>query len=110
MGMKGPQFALIRRLMIQHLTGNSGWRFGAPPKKMPEQTDAPEPDGPAGEDVPAADEAAPTNEPTEVPDDEDGRSPAADPGTVTEEAATPEPEVIVDAEGGEAQHEQLSEQ
>lgn len=33
MGMKGAQFALARKLMMKHLSGNSGWRYGAPPKK-----------------------------------------------------------------------------
>lgn len=32
LGMKGAAFALARKLMMKHLTGNSGWRYGAPPK------------------------------------------------------------------------------
>lgn len=32
LGMKGTEFALARKLMMKHLTGNSGWRYGAPPK------------------------------------------------------------------------------
>lgn len=32
LGMKGAEFALARKLMMRHLTGNSGWRYGAPPK------------------------------------------------------------------------------
>ena len=32
LGMKGAAFALSRKLMMKHLTGNSGWRYGAPPK------------------------------------------------------------------------------
>ena len=32
LGMKGDEFALARKLMMKHLTGNSGWRYGAPPK------------------------------------------------------------------------------
>lgn len=36
LGMKGAQFALARKLMMKNLTGNSGWRFGAPPKKAEE--------------------------------------------------------------------------
>ena len=36
MGMKGDKFALARKLMMKHLTGNSGWRYGAPPKKNTE--------------------------------------------------------------------------
>ena len=27
LGMKGPQFALARKLMLKHLDGNSGWRY-----------------------------------------------------------------------------------
>lgn len=33
LGMKGAQYALARKLMMNHLTGNSGWRYGTPPKK-----------------------------------------------------------------------------
>ena len=36
LGMKGAKFALARKLMMKHLTGNSGWRYGAPPKKEAE--------------------------------------------------------------------------
>ena len=43
LGMKGSQFALIRKLMMKHLSGNSGWRYGAPPKKESEETDTEEP-------------------------------------------------------------------
>ena len=32
LGMKGTEFALARKLMMKHLTGNSGWRYAAPPK------------------------------------------------------------------------------
>lgn len=28
LNMKGPEFALARKLMMQHLTGDSGWRYG----------------------------------------------------------------------------------
>ena len=28
LGMKGPQFALARKLMMKNLEGNSGWRYG----------------------------------------------------------------------------------
>lgn len=28
LGMKGPQFALARKLMMRNLEGNSGWRYG----------------------------------------------------------------------------------
>lgn len=41
LGMKGAQFALARKLMIKNLTGNSGWRFGAPPKKAEETSVTP---------------------------------------------------------------------
>ena len=33
LGMKGGEFALARKLMMKNLSGNSGWRYGAPPKK-----------------------------------------------------------------------------
>lgn len=33
LGMKGAQYALARKLMLNHLSGNSGWRYGTPPKK-----------------------------------------------------------------------------
>ena len=36
LGMKGTQFALARKLMMKNLTGNSGWRYGAPPKNAEE--------------------------------------------------------------------------
>lgn len=50
LGMKGAQYALARKLMLNHLTGNSGWRYGAPPKK---------------EAVPTASEPAPAFSPEE---------------------------------------------
>ena len=33
LNMKGPQFALARKLMMKHLTGNSGWRYELPANK-----------------------------------------------------------------------------
>lgn len=30
MGMKGDKYALARKLMMKHLTGNSSWRYGTP--------------------------------------------------------------------------------
>lgn len=36
LGMKGAEYALARKLMMQRLSGNSGWRYGAPPKKRTE--------------------------------------------------------------------------
>lgn len=39
LGMKGTDFALARKLMMRHLTGNSGWRYGAPPKGKAETTE-----------------------------------------------------------------------
>ena len=39
LGMKGAAFALARKLMMKHLTGNSGWRYGAPPKGKAETTE-----------------------------------------------------------------------
>ena len=96
MGMKGDKFALARKLMMKHLTGNSGWRYGAPPKKEDAPADAPaempdialeaepesqpvlEAESPA-ESTDAPDMAAPTedipdeeNAPEEMPDAEDG--------------------------------------
>ena len=50
LGMKGAQYAPARKLMLNHLTGNSGWRYGAPPKK---------------EAVPTASEPAPASSPEE---------------------------------------------
>lgn len=66
MGMKGAQFALARKLMMQDLTGNSGWRFGAPPKKQPEQ------EKPASEEVASADEQ--TAPATQIPDTSDDKT------------------------------------
>ena len=39
LGMKGAEFALARKLMMKYLTGNSGWRYGAPPKGKAETTE-----------------------------------------------------------------------
>lgn len=54
-GMKGAGFALPRKLMMKNLTGNSGWRYGAPPRKAKEvpvapaeRLEAPSPDAPFG--------------------------------------------------------------
>ena len=49
LGMKGAQFALARKLMMKKLTGNSGWRYGTPPKKTRGTPVAPadEPETPA---------------------------------------------------------------
>lgn len=41
LGMKGTQFALARKLMMKNLTGNSGWRYGAPPKNAEEDPAVP---------------------------------------------------------------------
>lgn len=58
MGMKGAQFALARKLMMKYLSGNSGWRYGTPPKKEPVQ-----------EPVPAdAEQDASAENPADVPD------------------------------------------
>ena len=84
MGMKGPQYALIRKLMMGHLTGNSGWRFGTPPKKGLEITE----------------------NTTEAPADaaEEAADPEDEPLTAdTAEAGTPEPETTeADASAAEA--------
>lgn len=61
LGMKGAQYALARKLMLNHLTGNSGWRYGAPPKK---------------EAAPTASEPAPVSSPEE-PDGATGAEDAA---------------------------------
>lgn len=34
LGMKGPQFALARKLMMKNLEGNSGWRYGDASSKL----------------------------------------------------------------------------
>ena len=35
LGMKGAEYALARKLMMQRLSGNSGWRYGAPAETVP---------------------------------------------------------------------------
>lgn len=35
LGMKGAEFALARKLMMKNLSGNSGWRYGAPTETIP---------------------------------------------------------------------------
>jgi len=35
LNMKGAQFALARKLMMKHLSGNSGWRYGTPAETIP---------------------------------------------------------------------------
>lgn len=35
LGMKGAEFALARKLMMRNLSGNSGWRYGAPTETIP---------------------------------------------------------------------------
>lgn len=74
MGMKGAQFALARKLMMQDLTGNSGWRFGAPPKKQPEQEESA-----SEEDISTDEQTVPS---TETPDNSgDEADPAPVEGT-----------------------------
>ena len=34
LGLKGPQYKQTRKILLQHLTGNSAWRYGAPPERM----------------------------------------------------------------------------
>lgn len=58
LGMKGAEFALARKLMMKHLTGNSGWRYGAPPKKEPD-TPA-EDENQAAAEIPLPEEAPDT--------------------------------------------------
>ena len=31
--LKGPQYKQTRKILLQHLTGNSAWRYGAPPER-----------------------------------------------------------------------------
>ena len=35
LGMKGAEYALARKLMMRRLSGNSGWRYGAPAETVP---------------------------------------------------------------------------
>ena len=85
MGMKGAQFALARKLMMQDLTGNSGWRFGAPPKKQPK------PEEPASEEgASATQQTAPD---TETPDNSGDE---ADPAPVEETAETSDEKAAAD--------------
>lgn len=37
LGMKGDEYGVARKLLLKHLSGNSGWRYGAPPKKVEEE-------------------------------------------------------------------------
>ena len=36
LGLKGPQYKLTRKILLRNLTGNSSWRYGAPPKNTEE--------------------------------------------------------------------------
>ena len=80
--MKGAEFALARKLMMQHLTGNSGWRNGTPAKIAEKQAASKEPDIPitatvstgavavqkpdaSDEEVTASDKIIPSEEPVE---------------------------------------------
>lgn len=93
MGMKGAQFALARKLMMQDLSGNSGWRFGAPPKKQPK------PEEPASEE--AASVTQQTAPDTKTPDNSGNE---ADPTPVEETADAPDEETttVPDEEPAEA--------
>ena len=56
LGLIGPEFGKIRKLMMANLSGDSSWRFGKPEKGTPieaEQEAVPAPD--AAEDAPAGD-------------------------------------------------------
>ena len=93
MGMKGAQFALARKLMMQDLSGNSGWRFGAPPKKQPEQKE------PASEEaIPTVEQAIPD---TDMPDNSGGKSDPA-PVEETADASDEETATVPDEEPAEA--------
>lgn len=90
LGMKGAQFALARKLMMKNLTGNSGWRFGAPPKKAEETlvTPAKMPEvqiSGTPSDVETAEEA-------ETPVPEEAPNATAD-GTATSGESTPDEKV-----------------
>ena len=84
MGMKGDKYALARKLMMKHLTGNSGWRYGAPPRKEEAPTDTPA-------EMP---DVAPEAEPEAQPDLE---AESAAEGAETPDVAAPEEEVPEDA-------------
>lgn len=82
MGMKGAQFALARKLMMQDLTGNSGWRFGAPPKKQPK------PEEPASEEAASADEqTAPAAQIPDTSDDKTVPAPVKEAAEISDENA-----------------------
>jgi hypothetical protein len=62
LGMVGDDFKLARKFLLQNLTGNAAWRYGAPEKKAASEaaggTDAGE-EAPAAITAPAEEEAAP---------------------------------------------------
>ena len=94
MGMKGAQFALARKLMMKHLTGNSGWRYGAPPKK--EDTPA-EPD--------SMEESSNKEVPTDIPAETPDVAPEPESDAIPEEEDTEatEGEISPDAAASEAE-------
>lgn len=63
LGMVGDDYKLARKLLLQNLTGNAAWRYGAPDKKTASDpagcADAGE-ENPAALTAPAEEEAAPT--------------------------------------------------
>ena len=98
MGMKGAQFALARKLMMHHLTGNSGWRYGAPPKKEEAPADAPaEMPDVAPEAEPESQPELEAESPTEGADAPDVADPAEDISQV-ENAPEDTPDTLDDSE------------
>ena len=74
LNMKGEEYSLARKLMMRYLTGNSGWRYGAPPKKA--------------EDGDSLDEAL--GSPETAPSSPEGDAPAPEAETAKEADVTPD--------------------
>jgi len=105
MGMKGTQFALIRKLMMKNLTGNSGWRYGAPPKKEEAHADAPaEMPDVAPETEPESQPELETESPAESVDAPDVADPAEDISQV-ENAPEDTPDTPEDSEEDDSNEE-----
>ena len=94
LGMKGAQFALARKLMMQNLTGNSGWRYGAPPKTEETPTDPAE----ETEEALVADTEASETLSSDVPSDtetaEDPVTPVPEEGVDSVTADTPSEDTV----------------
>lgn len=88
LGMKGPEYSLARKLMMKHLTGNSGWRYGTPPKKTAE----PEAETETHSEEPVAtEEQTLKTEETEVEENAEGISEPGDGGATQEDVPDGEP-------------------